>query len=122
MAIHNFIDEYEISISKKIEGFGNSVGNNYKSFSASKNVDLSITDPSSGKQNIAFASKGVKSNSYSIPLPSIYISTHASKNILDGRNNTFKVSEHVNSSQIINLPIAQSGGVQVELDDNDVWG
>jgi hypothetical protein len=122
MAIHTFINEYEISISKNVEGFGNSVGDKYKSFVASKNIELSITGPAAGKQNISFASKGVKSNSYSVPVPTHYNLDHASKNVLDGRNNIFKVSDHVNSSQVINLPITQSGGVQVELDDNDAWG
>ena len=87
-----------------------------------KNITLTIADPASGKQNIAFSTKGVKSNSYTLPLPTYYSSSHASKNIIDGRNNTFRVSEHFNSSQIINLPITQSGGVQVELDENDSWG
>ena len=122
MAIHTFINEYEISVSKKVEGFGNSVGNNYNSSIAGKNITLAISDPASGKQNISFATKGVKSSSYTLPLPVHYNLGHATKNVIDGRNNTFQVSDHTNSSQIINLPITQSGGVQVELDENDSWG
>ena len=122
MAIHTFINKYEISVSKRVEGFGNSVGDNLNSSVVGKNIDLAIASPASGKQNIAFATKGVKSNSYTLPLPSHYNLAHAEKNIIDGRNNTFQVSDHTNSSQIINLPITQSGGVQVELDENDSWG
>lgn len=124
MSLPSFIDKVKVENSINVQSFNAKGANKYTPVKVFQNILSNPSNPDSGKAVVAQAQKGVKLQNASRANGSSHLGNITSMNVKDsGANFKFIVNISKETFSFENDKTTGSGaGVQVALDDNDVWG